>query len=470
MPEEKKSSLEKQLSWTTESYWLKMDEKKQKAVFDFAEDYKKFLKEAKTEREAVEYFIAEAEKNGFKPIDKAEYKPGEKIYLVNRGKNIALVVIGEKPLTEGVKIVAAHVDAPRVDLKPNPLYEDGDLALLKTHYYGGIKKYQWVNMPLALHGVVITKDGKKLNIKIGESDDDPVFVMTDLLPHLSRKVQNERKLPEGIAGEELRLIVGHIPINDENVKAKFKTAVLKYLNEKYGMVEEDFASAELEIVPAFKPRDIGFDRGLVAGYGQDDRICGFTAGRAAFALGTPKYTAIALLVDKEEIGSEGNTGMKSMFIRNIIGDLLALQNKDYNERDVRLALTNAKALSADVCAAFNPVFPQPFDKQDTPIIGRGAVLIKYTGVAGKAGANDAHAEFIGEIRLLLNKHNIPWQVGELGKVDQGGGGTVAKFLAEHGMDVIDCGPPILGMHSPYEISSKADLYSAYEIYKVFLEE
>ncbi len=467
----KKSKLEEKLKLKKKNGWEKLSATKEKQIYKFVEDYKKFLDTAKTEREAVAEIITQAESEGYKPINKIKsFQPGTKIYLLNRNKSIALVVLGTEPLENGFNIIASHIDAPRLDLKQNPLYENAEsqTALFRTHYYGGIKKYQWVNIPLALHGKVILDNGKELDIKIGEDPQDPVFVIPDLLPHLYRQRQAKRRLGEGIKGEELNILVGSRPLEEKGVKNKIKLWVLNYLHKKYGMVEEDFISAELEVIPATKSYDIGFDRSMIAGYGQDDRSCAYTSIRAIFELKKPKRTALILLFDKEEIGSAGPSSVKSRFLENVVGDLIALKDSDYNDSVLRKALQNSQALSSDVNGGINPIFADVHEKQNAARLGNGIVITKFTGSGGKVGANDASAEFMGYIRRLLNKHKIIWQAAELGKVDEGGGGTVAKFLAEHNMDVIDCGPPVLSMHSPLEISSKVDIYSCYEAYSAFL--
>lgn len=356
-----------------------------------------------------------------------------------------------------MNIVGSHIDAPRIDLKQFPLYEDSELALLKTHYYGGIKKYQWVALPLALHGVLIKKNGEKVNVVIGEDENDPVFFITDLLPHLA-KDQMAKKMDEGITGEGLNVLFGSIPYNERELSDKVKLNVLNILHEKYGMVEEDFTSAEFEIVPAGKAKDVGIDRSMVGGYGQDDRACAFTALKAILSVENPNRTAVALFVDKEEIGSVGNTGMESVFFENMVSELIALSNKNYSELTVKRALANSKVLSADTLAGFDPNYPEVLDKRNSPFIGKGITLVKYTGVRGKGGSNDANSEYLGEIRRLFNDNNIIWQMGELGKVDQGGGGTIAFILARYGMEVVDCGVPLLSVHAPFEIASKADIY------------
>ncbi|MDI6707909.1 MAG: aminopeptidase [Candidatus Thermoplasmatota archaeon] len=463
------SELEEKLALRKESIWLKADKTKKNKIFEFAECYKKFIDECKTERQAVKYIVELIRKKGFRALNELkELKHGDRIYEVNRHKNIILAVIGTESLEKGLNIIVAHLDAPRLDLKPNPLYEDKDsyLGLFKTHYYGGIKKYHWVNIPLALYGKVIKKDGKELNIKIGEDDNEPVFVIPDLLPHLSKKIQDERKLSEGIKGEELNIIVGSIPVKDKKVKEKIKLQLLNELNKKYGLVEEDFVSAELEFVPAGKSKDVGFDCSLIGAYGQDDRICAYTSLQAILELKSPKRTCIGLFVEKEEIGSEGATGMKSMFFEDFVSRLLSLTGK-YDEYILKNALANSKAISADVNGALDPSFKEVHEIANAAKLGLGVVITKHTGAGGKFMASEATAEYVGAVRNLLNREKIAWQASELGKVDEGGGGTVAKYLAEYNMDVIDMGPPILSMHSPFEISSKADIYESYRAYRAF---
>jgi aspartyl aminopeptidase len=466
----KKENIEEKLSMKKESMWLSLKKSEIKKAMKFAEDYKEFLKEVKTERESVNYMISIAKKHGFKDLTKAKsLTPGDKFYIEKREKVLALGVVGKKPF-EGFRLVVSHIDSPRIDVKPNPLWEDPDasLALLKTHYYGGIKKYQWVSRPLALHGVVYTKDGKRINIRIGDRPGDPVFVIPDLLPHLARKVQGDRKLFEGIKGEELQLVVGNIPIDDKEIKKKIKTAVLKYLNDEYGITEEDFNSADLEIVPAEEPRDVGFDRSMVGAYGQDDRICAYTSFRAILDVENPTYTSIAFFYDKEEIGSDGNVGAQSNFLEYVLAKVLYLMKPNYTHVEFLDILYKTKAISADVSAAINPIFKGVHDIPNAAKAGYGVVISKYTGHGGKYGSSEATAEFMAEIRALFAKNKVPYQVAELGKVDEGGGGTIAKFFAKYGMDVVDMGPGIIGMHSPFEIASKMDVWSAYRAYKVFL--
>jgi aspartyl aminopeptidase len=466
----KKSKLEDKLTRKQVLIWDKISEKDKKSVLKFALGYKDFLSKAKTERESVSEIIKFAKKNGFIPLTKVkDPKPGSRIYITNRNKNIALIVLGREPIEAGVNIIGSHIDAPRLDLKQNPLYEDDEtnLALFKTHYYGGIKKYQWVNQPLAVHGRIIKADGKSVDVTFGENPKEPAFTICDLEPHLYHKTQAKRKLPEGIKGEELNVLVGSVPIKDEEAKKKVKLWVLDHLNKKYGIVEEDFTTAELEIVPAGVPRDIGFDSSLIGGYGHDDRICAYTSMVAIGEVKRPSRTAIALFFDKEEIGSEGNTAVRSRFLENMIGELLELADPDFRYSLLRKALTNSKALSSDVTGGVNPNYKEVHEMKNAPKIGYGLVITKFTGAGGKYHSSDANAEYIGELRLLFNKKKVPWQTGELGKVDEGGGGTIAKFLAEHNMDVVDCGPAILSLHAPFEIASKADLYASYLGYKAF---
>lgn len=467
----KKSKLEEKLKLKWKNGWEKLSATQEKKIFKFCEDYKVFLDSAKTEREAVQIIISQSEKEGFKPINKVKSgKPATKIYFQNRNKCLALAIIGTEPVEKGINIIASHIDAPRLDLKQNPLYEHSEshTALFRTHYYGGIKKYQWVNIPLSIHGKVILSSGKEIVLNIGEKPGEPIFVIPDLLPHLYYQRQAKRRLSEGIKGEELNPLVGSRILDEKGVKNKIKLWVLNYLNKTYGMVEEDFVSAELEVVPATKAYDVGFDRSMIAGYGQDDRSCAYPSVRAIFEVTKPKKTSLILLFDKEEIGSEGPSSVKSRFLENIVGEILELSDPNYNDSKLRRTLEKSQALSSDVNGAINPLFSDVHEKQNAARMGYGICITKFTGSRGKVGANDASAEFMGYIRRLLNKNKILWQTAELGKVDEGGGGTVAKFLAEHNMDVIDCGTPIISMHSPLEISSKIDIYSSYEAYKAFL--
>ncbi|MDY3988717.1 MAG: aminopeptidase [Massilioclostridium sp.] len=428
----------------------------------FCEEYKEFLDAAKTEREAVEYTIRRAEQQGYVPFDpKATYKAGDKVYCDNRGKSILLAVIGSEPIENGVNIAAAHIDSPRLDLKPRPLYEEGQVALFKTHYYGGIKKYQWTAIPLALHGVIIKADGEKVKVNIGEDAGDPVFCVTDLLPHLAVE-QMKRSANEIIRGEELNVIVGLHPFRDDKASEKVKLNIIRLLNEKYGIVERDFLSAELEVVPAYRASDVGLDRSMVGSYGQDDRVCAYTALKATLDCKAPKRTMVTILADKEETGSDGNTGLKSSFFKYFIADLA-------NTFGVagRTVLSHSKCLSADVNAAFDPTFSDVNEKRNTAYCNYGVVITKYTGSRGKAGTSDASAEFVNEVTRLLDRTNVLWQHGELGKVDAGGGGTVAAYLANLNIDVVDVGVPVLSMHAPFELTAKVDIYSAYRAFYEF---
>lgn len=430
----------------------------------FCEGYKHFLGTAKTEREAVDYMVALAKENGFAEFDpKATYQPGDKVYQNNRGKAMILAVMGTQSVEDGVNILAAHIDSPRIDLKQNPLYEDSDLALLKTHYYGGIKKYQWTAIPLSLHGVIIRGDGSSVTVSIGEKPGEPQFVITDLLPHLGAE-QSERKLGKGIKGEELNVLVGSRPFRDDKASELVKLHILDILNEKYGIVEEDFLSAELELVPAFPVSDIGFDRSMIGGYGHDDRVCAYPSVRALFDTAAPRQTAITVLADKEEVGSDGNTGLNSAFLVQFIADLA--RQAGVQAHDI---LRNSQCLSADVNAAFDPTFPTVMETRNAAYLNRGIVLTKYTGSRGKAGTSDASAEFVGKIRSIFDGANVAWQTGELGKVDEGGGGTVAMYVANHNVDVVDVGVPVLSMHAPFEVVSKLDVYMAYRGFCAFLQ-
>lgn len=429
----------------------------------FCEGYKKFLDLAKTEREAVETVILMAEEKGYKAFDsKKKYKAGDKIYVNNRGKALILCNIGTLPVSEGVHFNIAHIDSPRLDLKPNPLCEEADMAYLKTHYYGGIKKYQWTAIPLSLHGVVVKGDGTKVPVIIGEDEGDPVFCVTDLLPHLAQK-QMDEKAASFIKGENLRLLIGGRMIEkDDEVKEPVKLNVLKLLNEKYGITEEDFLSAELTAVPSFKAADVGLDRSFIGAYGHDDRVCAYPAVMAALDCVKPSHTLVTVLTDKEEIGSEGNTGLNSEYLFYFIDDLAAI----YGEEG-RHVLSKSKCLSADVNSAYDPIFADAFDKANSSVCNGGVVITKYTGARGKSATSDASAEFMGEVRALLNKEKVQWQIGELGKVDIGGGGTIAMYVAAHNVDVVDLGVPVLSMHSPFEIVTKSDVYETYKAFYAF---
>ena len=435
-----------------------------KETNDYCEGYKQFLDKAKTEREATVTAIKMAEAKGFVPFDRTKkYNKGDKVYFNNRSKTVAFAVIGEEPVEEGTNITAAHIDSPRLDLKPNPLYEDIELALFKTHYYGGIKKYQWTAVPLALHGVFALKDGTVKEVSIGEEDNEPKFVINDLLPHLASE-QNKRTLNEGIKGEELNVLVGSHPFKDDKGSELVKLNILKILNEKYGITESDFLSAELEIVPAVKACDIGFDRSMIGAYGQDDRVCAYPALTAVLEVEAPQKTAVAILADKEETGSDGNTGLNSDFLRFVIGDLAKMQGGD-----ATVALRNSKCLSADVNAATDPTFQDVMDRRNASYLNYGVVVTKYTGARGKGGTSDASAEYMAFVRNMLDKAGIAWQTGELGKVDIGGGGTVAKYIANMGVDVVDLGVPVLSMHAPFETTAKFDVYMCFKAMYEFMK-
>jgi aspartyl aminopeptidase len=453
--------------------WDKYSEEDVTKVFEVSERYKNFMSKCKTERECVTEFIRMAEEKGYRDIkeiiSKGEtLKAGDKVYANNMGKTLAMFVIGKEALEKGLTILGAHVDSPRLDVKQNPLYEDTDLALLETHYYGGVKKYQWVAIPLAIHGVVVKKDGTVVDVVIGEDDNDPVVGISDLLIHLSAD-QLGKKGDKVVEGEDLNLLVGSRPIKDKDAKEKVKENILVILNEKYDITEEDFVSAELEIVPAGKARDYGLDRSMVMAYGHDDRICAFTSFEAIVKLEEVDKTCVALFVDKEEIGSVGATGMHSKFFENIVAEVMDRVG-DYSELKLRRCLTNSKMLSSDVSAAFDPNYPLVMEKKNSAFFGKGVVFNKYTGSRGKGGCNDANPEFIAQIRAIMDKHNVAWQTAELGKVDQGGGGTIAYILAEYNMEVIDCGIALQNMHAPWEVASKADIYEAVRGYEAFLLE
>lgn len=429
----------------------------------FCEDYKAFLNAAKTEREAVNEAQRLLTEAGYRPLQRtgAACKAGDKVYYNNRGKAILCATLGKQPLEAGVRLVAAHIDSPRLDLKPNPLYEDHDLALFKTHYYGGIRKYQWGATPLSLHGVVYRRDGTGAEVCIGEDAGEPVLCVTDLLPHLGAE-QNKRTLADGLRGEELNLVVGSLPYPDKELKNRVKLRVLELLHEKYGITERDFTRAELEAVPAFKAADVGLDRSMIGAYGHDDRVCAYTALRAELEERAPEYTTVCVLADKEEIGSIGATGLAGDFILHFLGYLADAQGANY-----KLMLQNSKCLSADVNAAFDPTFPDVSDKRNTCFLNGGVVVTKYTGARGKSGTNDASAEMMSFVTGIFDAAGIVWQTGELGKVDLGGGGTVAQFLTNHDIDVVDVGVPVLSMHSPFELVSKLDVYMMYQAFAAF---
>ena len=440
----------------------KEDKKEFKKSDEFAIGYKEFLDKAKTEREFVTLAKKMLTEAGYKEFDIAKkYKAGDKVYKINRGKALIATTFGSKDLNEGLRINAAHIDSPRLDLKPNPLYEKNELALFKTHYYGGIRKYQWVTIPLSMHGVVVKKDGTKVEINIGEAEDDPVFMISDLLPHLGMK-QGERKLAEGITGEELNIIVGSLPLDNADIKDAVKLHAMKLLNDRYGITERDFARAEIEFVPALKAKDMGFDRSLIAAYGQDDRICAYPALVAEIETKKPEFTTVTVLADKEEIGSVGNTGLHSNFVYDFIS-MLATNKK----ADVRVVCENSACLSSDVNAAYDPTFDSVFEANNSCYLNHGCVITKYTGARGKYSSSDASAEFMAKVIDIMDNAGVHWQIGELGAVDVGGGGTVAQFIAMLNIDVVDLGIPVLAMHAPYEVASKLDLYNGYKAFKAF---
>lgn len=435
-------------------------------IYSFCEDYKDAITKAKTEREFCTLSVNLLKEAGFKPLEDAKtLKSGDRVYAINRGKGVTAFVIGSEDIEKGVSIVGAHIDSPRLDLKPNPLYEDGGMAYFKTHYYGGIRKYQWLNIPLSLHGVIFKKDGERVDVSIGEESGDPVFCIADLLPHLAQG-QGGKKLSEAFEGEKLNVIVGNIPYDVDKNKVKY--GVMKLLNEKYGILEQDFVTSELELVPSFPARDLGFDRSMVSAYGHDDRVCAYTALRAIIDLESSEKTAVCLLVDKEEIGSLGNTGMQSRFFENILATLCFKLKGEYNELTLRRCLSNSECLSADVGAAFDSNYPEVYERGNAAYMNEGLLVTKYTGARGKSSASDANAEFVSKVCRIFDENQVKWQCGELGKIDIGGGGTIAAYLANMDIDVIDVGVPLLAMHAPYEIAGKFDIFMAYKGYKAFM--
>lgn len=443
---------------------LVISDSEQKKVDKFCDGYKVFLDKGKTEREVTAVTAEMAAKAGFVPFDKDKtYKAGDKVIYVNRGKAVILAVIGSEPVENGVNLCAAHIDSPRVDLKQNPLYEAESLGYFKTHYYGGIKKYQWPTVPLALHGVVIKADGTSVNVCIGEDESDPCFVITDLLPHLADE-QYKRPAPKLIAGEELNVLIGSRPFKDDDTSENVKLNLMNILFEKYGIIEADFLSAELECVPAYKARDIGLDRSMVGAYGQDDRVCAYTALMATLELKNPKRTAVCILADKEETGSDGNTGLRSAYLKYFLCDLAKCFGVEG-----RTLMSHSRCLSADVNAAFDPTFPDVMEKKNSAYLNKGVVVTKYTGARGKSGTSDANAEYVAEIRRTMDKNKVIWQTGELGKVDGGGGGTVAAYIANLDIDTIDVGVPVISMHAPFEVTAKNDVYMAYKAFQAFMK-
>lgn len=459
--DESVKELQKQLTWEFPHIAKEAPDQTKEAA-EYCEGYKAFLNKAKTEREFVAEAVRILSENGYQEYEIGKkYETGDKVYFINRKKALIMTTFGCRPLEEGIRLNIAHIDSPRLDLKPNPLYEKTDLAFLKTHYYGGIRKYQWATIPLAMHGVVITKDGTAVDICIGEDEGDPVFCVTDLLPHLAAE-QNERKLKDGIKGEELNVLVGSIPYAGEEIKEPVKLLVLKLLNEKYGMTEKDFTRAEIEMVPAVKATDVGLDRSLVGAYRQDDKVCAYTAMTAEMATEKPEYTTVTVLADKEEIGSVGNTGLDSDFSLHYI-EYLA----DAAGADVKTVLRNSICLSSDVNAAYDPTFASVYEEKNSCYVNKGCVLTKYTGARGKSGSNDASAETMAKVIDIMDREGVYWQIGELGAVDVGGGGTVACYVAKMDVDVVDLGVPILAMHAPFELASKLDIYNTYKAFKAF---
>lgn len=460
----------KELELKRKSIWKQIDDKENEEIFAYGEDYKKFLDNGKTERLATKYIVDKAKECGFIDFEeaiKSKINPGDKIILNNKNKSVVLFVIGQEDIEEGMNIVGAHLDAPRLDLKANPLYEDSELALLKTHYYGGIKKYQWTTIPLSLHGVVVNSEGETIEISIGEKEDDPIFYITDLIAHLSADL-NKKTLADGITGESLNLLAGHSSFGIDEEENPIKKLILKHLYKEYKMKEEDFLIAELEATPNSKARDVGFDRSMIAAHGHDDRVCSYAAFHGILEVENPKHTAVALLVDKEEIGSVGNTSMGSMFFENAVAEIINTSG-EYSELKLRRALKNSKALSADVTPALDPDYKDVMDPLNSAKLGFGISMAKYVGSRGKGGSNDANTEFLKEVRETFSENNIIWQSGELGKIDQGGGGTIAGDLAKYGAEVLDIGTAMLAMHAPIEIVSKADAWMTYKAYKAFLK-
>ncbi len=462
---EKKNEWSEKLLYAPKNGYDRLSAEEAKAVEAYCEDYKEFLNHGKTERLCVDYCVELAEARGFKAYQPGmKLKAGDKVYQNNRGKGIMLAVIGTEDLSHGANIGAAHTDSPRLDLKPRPVYEEAEMAYFKTHHYGGIRKYQWVTIPLELHGVVMLADGSSVAVHVGDKEGDPQFIINDLLPHLGRE-QGKKPLNEAIPSESLNLLIGSKPLEGEECSDRFKLGVLKLLNEKYGIVEEDFISAELEVVPAGKARDVGFDRSFISAYGHDDRVCAYAELAGIFAVEKPRKTAVCIFADKEEIGSEGVSGMQSQAFEWFMGDLCKGQGVD-----LRDCFANSFCLSADVTAAYDPNFADVYDKRNSAFINYGVGLCKYTGAGGKSGASDASAEIVGKLRKLLNDNGVFWQMAELGKTDAGGGGTVAKYMAARNIDTIDAGVPVLSMHAPYETVAKLDCYMTYKCMKTVFEQ
>ena len=458
--------LKERLFNTKKNGWQNTSDEEKEKIFNYCQGYMDFLNRSKTEREIVKNAEQMARERGYRDISEFEsLNPGDKVYYVNRGKNLFLAVIGTESIENGVNIIGSHADSPRLDLKPNALYEDKEFAYFKTHYYGGIKKYQWTAIPLSMHGVIVKTNGETVEVNIGENENDPIFTITDLLPHLAQD-QMQKKLKDGVEGENLNLLIGSIPYKDSKVSEKVKLNILDILNRKYGITEKDFISAEIELVPAFKCRSLGFDESLIAGYGQDDKVCVYTSLTAILGIENPRKTAVCLLADKEEIGSMGNTGMESNVFSTFLSEILTKLNIN-RPNLLDKVLCNSKMLSADVDAGLDPIYTSVADLNNACYLNRGVGMNKYTGVAGKANASDANAEFLAYIRNIFESNNVDYQMAELGKVDKGGGGTIAYILANKGVDVVDCGVGVLSMHAPYEVTSKYDVYQAYKGYMAF---
>lgn len=456
--------LQKELLMNPENATTLLSDEEIEKAYAFCEDYKTFMDDAKIEIEAVKVAIQRLEANGYKAFEPGKkYQPGERYYLNNRGKALIFGTIGTRPLEQGVKILASHVDSPRLDLKQRPLYEEAQMGYLKTHYYGGVRKYQWTAIPLALHGDIYKKDGSVVSVTIGEDENDPIFCVTDLLPHLAAD-QNKKTLAQAITGEQLNILIGSRQFKDDKASEKVKLNLMKLFNEKYGIVEGDFLSAELTCVPAFKAKDLGLDRSMIGAYGHDDRVCAYTSMEAEIACTNPEWTSVVVFADKEEVGSDGNTGLHSHFLKYFIADLAAPHGVE-----LRTVLSNSKCLSADVSAAFDPSFPEVYDKRNSSYINYGVCVVKYTGARGKGSTNDCSAKFAGQVRAIMDNANVIWQTGELGKVDQGGGGTVAMYISELNVDVIDIGVPVLCMHAPMEVVAKTDVYMTYRAFYEFLK-
>lgn len=472
MSKEKSSAekLQEKLCYSKENQWKNTDESRENKIHEFNRGYGKALDKGKTEREFYDLTVRHLKDAGFKNLHKQdEVNPGDKVYAGVHGKGIVAAIVGSEPAEEGFLIVGSHTDSPRLDLKPNALYEKEEMAYFKTHYYGGIKKYQWLSTQLAIHGVVLTKDGKKIDINIGEKDDDPVFTIPDLLPHLGRN-QMAKKASEVVEAEGLNVLIGSKPIDDDKIKEPIKLSILKMLNDEYGITERDLYTAEIEVVPAHKSRDVGLDRSFIGAYGQDDRVCAWTSLMALLDAKPSKKTQMVIFTDKEEVGSAGNTGAKSELYYFILHELQAkMLKREPSLMEKQNMMRNSKMLSSDVAAGFDPDFPEVYEPMNSAHMNYGIAICKYTGSGGKGGTSDANAEYFNEVTRLFDEHDIPWQVSELGKTDAGGGGTIAQFFANAGMDVIDCGVPVLAMHSCFEVCSKLDIYNTYEAYKVFFE-